>query len=867
MGKTEGASDYGGTGGSLEVLLVEDEWRDARLITEYLNDQAWPGDGPAPAIRHVERLAEALEARDADVDIVLLDLGLPDCNRFDTLEPMLETAGDEPIVVLTGLDDDSVGVEAVERGAQDYLVKDDLTPRLLHKTIRYAIERERQQEDVKRANMLFQHAQDGLFVIDVEADGETFRIDRVNRAFEAFTDASAVEIEGQTIRELSDGPDSDSILEKYRACLSGRTSLTYEGALAAFDSGSWWETRIAPVVVNDEVTQIVGSIRNITERKERDRRLQAHELVTQSMNEVVFLVDEDKRIQFANEAALDFANVSRQAINGRPIGPIIETMAAPDEDPQRFFDAIDALVYDVEPDVGEWVREPERSETLSLEFDLSLDAVGTVCAEQRFVPVKLFDGGRGVAVISRDITARKEKEEKIQTHLQQAQDIGNVGSWYLELDTGDLELSDESYRILGLEPGVPMTYEQFIEITHPEDRENVDEALDTALKDGSNTIDHRIVADGETRWVQQTAKVVFSVDGTPESAIGVIRDVTERVQRTREIRAQKYRYESLFNSVSGAVVVTDLDGYITTYNPGFTDLFGYRDDDIVGDHFRTILHDGADVSRLLDRSAQRRDSALIDYQKSGGQVFPGESRSSLLRTHDDDIGGHVVHIVDVSEVQANREQLQVISRIFRHNVKNDMNVIRGRAEHIEANSSTAVTSDVETIVEKSRNFLELAKNQHRITDLLTNNSDTVDVNVTQTVRKIVSDVQMEYPDAALTTNLASDCEAATTVKIAEAIRELIENAIVHSEQGHPCVNVHLRHTDTMIALTIRDDGPGIPDQEWDVFTADGEINRLNHGTGLGLWFVNEAIRVSDGTISFDTNELGGTTVTVRLPAT
>ena len=135
-----------------QILLVEDNPADARLITEYLNDQAWPGDGPVPAIRHVERLTAALEARDADVDIVLLDLGLPDCNRFDTLEPMLETAGDEPIVVLTGLDDDSVGVEAVERGAQDYLVKDDLTPRLLHKTIRYAIERERQQQELASRN-------------------------------------------------------------------------------------------------------------------------------------------------------------------------------------------------------------------------------------------------------------------------------------------------------------------------------------------------------------------------------------------------------------------------------------------------------------------------------------------------------------------------------------------------------------------------------------------------------------------------------------------------------------------------------------------------------------------------------------------
>jgi signal transduction histidine kinase len=69
----------------------------------------------------------------------------------------------------------------------------------------------------------------------------------------------------------------------------------------------------------------------------------------------------------------------------------------------------------------------------------------------------------------------------------------------------------------------------------------------------------------------------------------------------------------------------------------------------------------------------------------------------------------------------------------------------------------------------------------------------------------------------------------------------------------------------MTELTVRDDGPGIPEQEWNVLRADGEINPLNHGTGLGLWFVNQVVRRSNGTMSFDTNDSGGTTVTVRLP--
>jgi signal transduction histidine kinase len=135
------------------VLLVEDNPTDARLIKEYILEQHWPElTKPAPDVHHVDRLEAAKEARDETVDIVLLDLGLPDSTGIETLERMLEAAGDKPVVVLTGLDDERVGLDAVERGAQDYLIKDELTSKFLQQTLRYAIERERQQRELERRN-------------------------------------------------------------------------------------------------------------------------------------------------------------------------------------------------------------------------------------------------------------------------------------------------------------------------------------------------------------------------------------------------------------------------------------------------------------------------------------------------------------------------------------------------------------------------------------------------------------------------------------------------------------------------------------------------------------------------------------------
>jgi len=844
--------------------------------------------------------------------------------------------------------------------------------------------------ELERTEALFRNTQDGLFVIDVEDGGDRFRIDQVNPAYETVTGASVGELQGKTLRALAGDADSAAIRDKCRECVREREPCEYEYALST-DGESWRETRMAPVLVDGDVTQIVGSTRDITEqkrrekelrrktraldkvpvgisitdptqednpmtyvneafteitgydesevigrncrflqgkdtdpehvatirdaveearpvdvtlrnerkdgtpfwnqlsiapvraddgtlesfvgyqkditeRKEREKRLQTHELIVQAMNEVAFLVDGEKRIRFANDAALDFAGVPLSAVAGLPVASVTEELAAPDEDPQRFVDAIEALLDDEQPDVGNWVREPDGTETLSLQFHLYLESVGDVYAEQRFVPVELYDGGRGVAVVSRDITKRREKEQEIQTHLVQAQKVGQVGSWYLDLDTDDLQWSEECYRLFDIDPETPMTYDRFLERVHPDDRAAVYEAWNDALATGRYDIEHRILVDGETRWVREIAEVEFGVDGAPEGGIGVVQDITEQVQQTREIRAQKRRYEALFNSVSGAVVVTDPDGHITTYNPDFADLFGYERGDIEGAHLSTITDESTAVERLLEHTDGARESLTVNYRKHSGQVFTGESRSAPLRTRGDAVRGHVVHIVDISEAQANREQLQVLSRVLRHNIKNDMNVIQGRAELIETHGSTAVLPHVEKILEKSRSFVEMAENQHRITDCLTDTSERVDVDLAPTIRPVVSDVQARYPGVELNTELATECRARTAPEIGEAIRELVQNAIVHSDRERPSVEITLERTDTMTELTVRDDGPGIPEQEWNVLTADGEIDPLNHGTGLGLWFVNQVVRRSNGTLAFDTNDAGGTTVTVRLPA-
>ena len=131
----------------IKVLLVEDNPGDARLIGEMLS----AGDDLFELI-HVGDLSAGLERLYAGgIDVILLDLLLPDSRGLATFSKAHVSAPQVPIIVLTGLGDEEVGVQAVREGAQDYLVKGEVDGHLLVRSVRYAIERKREEEDLRKA--------------------------------------------------------------------------------------------------------------------------------------------------------------------------------------------------------------------------------------------------------------------------------------------------------------------------------------------------------------------------------------------------------------------------------------------------------------------------------------------------------------------------------------------------------------------------------------------------------------------------------------------------------------------------------------------------------------------------------------------
>ncbi|MEJ7604845.1 MAG: PAS domain S-box protein [Bryobacteraceae bacterium] len=157
----------------ISVLLVEDNPGDARLLREAVRE----AEGSQIQLTHVDTLAKALAKLQSDrFDVVMLDLSLPDADGLATLTRTHAQAPSIPIVVITGLDDEALAIRALREGAQDYLVKGQVTSQVLVRSMRYATQRKRAVEEIQQSEEYFRSLiENALDVITVLDTGGTLR--------------------------------------------------------------------------------------------------------------------------------------------------------------------------------------------------------------------------------------------------------------------------------------------------------------------------------------------------------------------------------------------------------------------------------------------------------------------------------------------------------------------------------------------------------------------------------------------------------------------------------------------------------------------------------------------------------------------
>jgi len=215
------------------------------------------------------------------------------------------------------------------------------------------------------------------------------------------------------------------------------------------------------------------------------------------------------------------------------------------------------------------------------------------------------------------------------------------------------------------------------------------------------------------------------------------------------------------------------------------------------------------------------------------------------------------------------DRLTILNRVFRHDIRNAVNVILGHTDRIRKGRNDRDQS-IDRIDEKARELQAVSERARRLERLLDlEQAATSPIDIADSLRSKAAALASDGP-AEVETEIPASAEVCSTPLIEEAIDELLHNAVEHNDAATPRLGIRVRSTDCegdagRVAIRIEDNGPGIPEHEIRVLER-GHETKLHHSSGLGLWFVHWVVDASGGQMVFGDNEPRGSVVELRLPA-
>ncbi|MGH7655234.1 MAG: PAS domain S-box protein [Gemmatimonadaceae bacterium] len=275
----------------IQILLVEDNLADARLTITLLSE----AEKDRFRITHAPRLSRAIEFLKAEqFSAILLDLGLPDSQGLETLSSARAEAPGAPIIILTGLHDESMAIAAVRDGAQDYIVKGSVTGGLLRQSLSYAIERSRVESTLRESEERFRQLTENISEVFFVMEAHFRETLYISPAYETIWGRSRQSLydDSTSFLEAIDPEDLPAVRRYIERTQQGIDSGLFEFRVVRADGERRWLHAHAVPVRNDagEVYRIAGTARDITARKRAEQALRASEERATTLFEAVSLI-------------------------------------------------------------------------------------------------------------------------------------------------------------------------------------------------------------------------------------------------------------------------------------------------------------------------------------------------------------------------------------------------------------------------------------------------------------------------------------------------------------------------------------------------------------------------------------------------
>ncbi|MGM0604345.1 MAG: PAS domain S-box protein [Halobacteriota archaeon] len=402
---------------------------------------------------------------------------------------------------------------------------------------------------------------------------------------------------------------------------------------------------------------------------------------------------------------------------------------------------------------------------------------------------------------------------------------------------------------------------------------------DTAESGACQRIEYRLpigadhAYDTETAWYEgRTAPLEFDGDSTPHVVLSA-RDITDR----KALERDRKRTQRAVDASGHAIYITDVDGRIEYVNPAFEEITGYRADEAIGEKPR-ILQSGETPPAYYERlwetllAGDVFEEEICNRRKDG-KLYHAHQTIAPVRNSDGTLTAFVAIQTDVTDryrleaaLRESVTQLRVLDRVLRHNLRNELNVIQGYAETIREAVDGDPAANASIIVDTCDAVLDTVATERQITAVVSEPAarERHSIDLGALLDSIVADVRDRHPHATISVDRPSDVTVTAIEALEQAVEELLQNAIEHSDRETPSIEVGVTVADGTVELRVADDGPGIPEMDRRVVTGEAAIEPLYHGSGLGLWLVHLIVNRSGGDLWFESNDPRGSVVCIRL---
>lgn len=324
---------------------------------------------------------------------------------------------------------------------------------------------------------------------------------------------------------------------------------------------------------------------------------------------------------------------------------------------------------------------------------------------------------------------------------------------------------------------------------------------------------------------------------------------------------------AILKDLDTGVVAADSDGLVTRMNSR------------AGEILEVDPHEAfsSDVDSLLDVDVDLPVSRpeVVRFPGKPGRTF--ELRSSPI-VDDGGSTGYILTLQDITRQRHRRQRLEVLNRVLRHNVRNDMTVVKGSAEYLRKQVLEAEDVEVddaveEAVKEKTSTIVDAAEDLEATSEKARSMADSLpggspnqeEFDVPRLTREVVMEVESEYGSTDLEVDASGSHPISNDPDLVElAVYNVLENAVVHSTSDEAEVVVRCTADGSYggVKLEVEDDGPGIPMHEVDAVES-GEETALSHGSGLGLWLVKWCVDELGGELKYEVED--GTRVTLYIP--